>query len=102
MGGENTLYYPAEGAGIGSFRAYFKIGGDDSALLARRLTSFSIDFGEDEEEATGIVEVEANTSLSTLHSSLKDAWHTLDGRRLQGKPTQGGIYIKNGKKITVK
>ena len=102
MGGENTLYYPAEGAGIGSFRAYFKIGDDDNALLARRLTVFSIDFGEGEEEATGIVEVEANTSLSTLHSSLKDAWHTLDGRRLQGKPTQGGIYIKNGKKITVK
>ena len=101
MGEENTLYYPAEGAGIGSFRAYFKIG-DEGALLARRLTSFSIDFGEGEEEATGIVEVEANTSLSTLHSSLKDAWHTLDGRRLQGKPTQGGIYIKNGKKITVK
>ena len=102
MGGENTLYYPAAGAGIGSFRAYFKIGDDDNALLARRLTVFSIDFGEDEEEATGIVEVEANTSLSTLHSSLKDAWHILDGRRLQGKPTQGGIYIKNGKKITVK
>ena len=102
MGEENTLYYPAEGAGIGAQRAYFKIGGDDSALLARRLTSFSIDFGEDEEEATGIVEVEANTSLSNLQSSLKDAWHTLDGRRLQGKPTQGGIYIKNGKKITVK
>lgn len=102
MGSENTLFYPTTGAGIGSFRAYFKIGGDDSALLARRLTSFSIDFGEGEEEATGIVEVEANTSLSTLHSSLKDAWHTLDGRRLQGKPTQGGIYIKNGKKITVK
>ena len=102
MGEENTLYYPAAGAGIGSFRAYFKIGGDEGALLARRLTSFSIDFGEGEEEATGIVEVEANTSLSTLHSSLKDAWHTLDGRRLQGKPTQGGIYIKNGKKITVK
>ena len=102
MGEENTLYYPAAGAGIGSFRAYFKIGDDDNALLARRLTSFSIDFGEDEEEATGIVEVEANTSLSTLQSSLKDAWHTLDGRRLQGKPTQGGIYIKNGKKITIK
>jgi len=50
MGEENTLYYPAEGAGIGSFRAYFKIGDDDNALLARRLTSFSIDFGEDEEE----------------------------------------------------
>ena len=31
-----------------------------------------------------------------------DAWYTLDGRRLQGQPTQKGIYINNGKKIVVK
>ena len=31
-----------------------------------------------------------------------DAWHTLDGRRLSGKPTQRGIYINNGKKIVIK
>ncbi len=29
-------------------------------------------------------------------------WYTLDGRRLQGKPTQKGIYISNGKKIHIK
>ena len=44
LGGENKLYYPAAGAGIGAQRAYFKIG-DDGALLARRLTAFNIDFG---------------------------------------------------------
>ncbi len=26
-------------------------------------------------------------------------WYTIDGRMLQGKPTQKGIYIYNGKKI---
>ena len=41
MGGENTLYYPTAGAGIGAQRAYFKIG-SDGALLARRLT-YSLD-----------------------------------------------------------
>lgn len=29
-------------------------------------------------------------------------WYTLDGRRLQGKPTRKGIYISNGKKIYMK
>ena len=29
-------------------------------------------------------------------------WYTLDGRHLQGKPTQKGIYISNGKKIHIK
>ncbi len=31
-----------------------------------------------------------------------DAWYTLDGRRLDGKPTQRGIYINNGKKVAIK
>lgn len=29
-------------------------------------------------------------------------WYSLDGRRLQGKPMGGGIYIHNGRKIVVK
>ncbi|MBQ7180332.1 MAG: hypothetical protein IJR87_03465, partial [Bacteroidaceae bacterium] len=31
-----------------------------------------------------------------------EAWYTLDGRKLEGKPTQKGIYINNGLKVTVK
>jgi hypothetical protein len=31
-----------------------------------------------------------------------DAWYTLDGRRLSGKPTQKGIYINNSKKVVIK
>ncbi len=95
MGEENTLYYPTTGAGIGAQRAYFKIG-DEGALLARRLTSFSIDFGEGEEEATGIINVSAETSNNA------DGWYSLDGRKLVGKPTQNGIYINNGKKVVIK
>ncbi len=30
------------------------------------------------------------------------AWYTLDGRRMQGKPAQKGLYIRNGKKVMVK
>ena len=95
MGGANTLYYPTAGAGIGAQRAYFKIG-SDGALLARRLTAFNIDFGDD--EATGII------SLSTDSKDSKDnaAWYTLDGRRLQGKPNVKGLYINNGRKVVIK
>ena len=28
-----------------------------------------------------------------------ETWYTLDGRRLNGHPTQKGLYVKNGKKI---
>lgn len=33
---------------------------------------------------------------------VNSVWYDLNGRRLQGKPSQKGIYIKNGKKIVVK
>ena len=104
LGGENKLYYPAAGAGIGSCRAYFKIG--DGAQLARSLTSFSIDFGEGD-NATGIINVSAETR------NIADGWFSdqqsecgvafsLDGRKLSGKPTAKGLYIVNGKKVIVK
>jgi len=31
-----------------------------------------------------------------------DTWYTLNGRRLQGKPTTKGIYIYKGKKQIIK
>jgi len=96
MGGANTLYYPTTGAGIGAQRAYFKIG-DDGALLARRLTAFNIDFGDD--ETTGIISIE-NGKLKIENDA--DAWYTLDGRRLNGKPSRAGVYINNGIKVVIK
>ena len=96
MGAANTLYYPTTGAGIGAQRAYFKIGGE-GALLARRLTSFSIDFGDG--ETTGIISIE-NGKWKIENDA--DAWYTIDGRKLDGKPTQRGIYVNNGKKVAIK
>ena len=26
-------------------------------------------------------------------------WYTLDGRKLQGRPTSKGLYIRNGKRV---
>ena len=95
MGGANTLYYPTAGAGIGAQRAYFKIG--DGVSAARQLTGFDIDFGEG--ETTGILNIEHST-LNIEHSA--DAWFTLDGRRLSGKPSVKGVYVNNGRKVIIK
>jgi hypothetical protein len=110
MGGENMLYYPTTGAGLGAQHAYFKIGGDGAK--ARRITGFSIDFGDG--EATGIISAEANScvpsvasdqrssaSLFTIPSSLSD-WYTIHGVKLDGKPTRSGVYIHNGVKVVIK
>ena len=37
-----------------------------------------------------------------LADSDDDAWYTLNGTRLDGKPATKGIYIRNGKKVVVK
>ena len=95
MSGNNTLYYPASGAGIGAQRAYFKIGEDGA--LARLLTSFNFDFGGDG-NTTGIFSVQGEGF--TVNSS--NGWYTLGGQKLQGKPVVPGIYIINGKKIVIK
>jgi hypothetical protein len=47
------------------------------------------------------LQAEANSSLFTIHSSLSE-WYTLDGRRLNGKPTQRGVYVSNGRKVVIK
>jgi hypothetical protein len=41
---------------------------------------------------TGIAEVKTKSPVS-------DGWFTLDGRRLGGKPSRSGIYIRNGAKV---
>ena len=48
-----------------------------------------------EGSATGIERVN-RTPITNNH------WYTLDGRRLNGKPTQKGIYINNGIKVVIK
>ena len=102
LGAGNKLYYPtASGFKVNAFRGYFQLkqgltAGDPNAGVR----AFVLNFGDDS-NATGIVSAEANSSLFTLHSSLSE-WYSLDGCRLNGKPTAKGIYINNGRKVVIK
>ena len=45
------------------------------------------------------------TGISMMLSDKADldgTWYSLDGCKLQGKPTTKGVYIVNGKKVVVK
>ena len=48
-------------------------------------------------EPTAITFVEADGD-----DRFKDGWYTISGVKLNGKPTEKGIYIYNGKKTTIK
>ena len=52
----------------------------------------------------GVEVVKGETGVTSIeHSPLNiDHYYTLDGRMLQGKPTQKGVYIHNGIKVVIK
>lgn len=37
-----------------------------------------------------------------LNGLASGTWFTLDGQRLNGKPTAKGLYINNGRKVVIK
>ena len=59
-----------------------------------------------EEETTGIkpptISPEGERTEAFPREGLDGVWYTLDGRKLNGKPTQKGLYIVNGRKTIVK
>ena len=50
-------------------------------------------------EVTPIGSLQTKTGEVTFDN---DAWYSLDGRRMVGKPTAKGIYVNNGKKVVIK
>ena len=49
------------------------------------------------DESTGVEDVRCK-----MEEGRNDKWYTLDGRRLSGKPTKKGLYIRNGEKRVVR
>ena len=96
MTANNQLKYTGNKRTLKSCRAYFQF--SESILSATR--DFVLDFGDDDKVTTGIGEV-TDSSLFTHHSSLSE-WHSLDGRKLDKKPTAKGVYIQNGRKVVMK
>ena len=84
--GGNKLTYPKNDGNINCFRAYFQLKGD-AASLAR---AFRMSFDDNMTGITTVISDEPTTASGT---------YTLDGRRIEGEPTQKGMYIVNGKKV---
>ena len=86
-------FVKVRGAGtLGANKAYLKFV-TDQQLSAPQYISISGDLGEG---TTGL-------DASLVNSEeVNSVWYDLNGRKLNGKPAQKGIYIKNGKKIVVK
>lgn len=89
VSGGNSLTYPSGNGNINGFRAYFQLKGD--AVTQAR--AFSMNYGDN---VTGI------TTIVSDEPTMTNAIYTLDGRRIEGNPTEKGVYIVKGKKVIIK
>ena len=83
------LVHPTAVGDMKDFRGYFVM--HEAAAGARE---FVIDFGDDEISRIQLIENTNRTNDTNVYD--------LQGRKLDGKPTQKGVYIQNGKKRVIK
>ena len=91
MGANNTLYYPSQAMTIGAQRAVFRLHGIVAGTPQSNVRAIVLNF-DDDGEATGIAPMDNGKWIMDNEAG---AWYTLDGRRLNGKPTRKGLYINN-------
>ena len=85
-GSQGIGFYKLKDTGtIGAHKAYLTYGGNSARAFFRL------------DGTTGVEEVQG----SRFKVQGSDAWYTIDGRKLYGKPTVKGIYIVNGKAVSV-
>ena len=98
------------GAFIKPMRCYLSYVGQSAPAPARALTR-SAAATDDLPQSITVRLVSRNgetTAIGTLDTTTgelsfdSEAWYTLDGVRLSGKPSTKGIYINNGKKVVIK
>lgn len=85
----NNAFVLADGTSLADKRCYIHL----SAPAATR--SLTIDGGDG---TTGLSE----ELIVNSEEGDSDVWYDMSGRRLQGKPTRKGLYIRNGKKTVIK
>ena len=82
LGSDGKLHCPeADGFYLNAFRA-----------------GFLVDLGDVVAPSSIVVNLGEGTGIETVQGSglTVQGWYTLDGRKLQGKPTKKGVYINNG------
>ena len=97
-----------DGAYFPAFRAYLAYTGSEGSLTQARAKRggetgipeyITVRLIGKNGEITGIGEIRLSTGEVTFDSN---AWHDLNGRKLDGEPTVKGIYINGGHKVVIK
>ncbi len=101
----------AAGAWLKPMRCYLVYNGSTEGGTfqnARRMTR-GTSASEELPQTITVVLLSSNggtTSVGTINALTGeisfDGWYTMDGRKLDGKPTKKGLYINNGRKVVIK
>ncbi|MBR6016574.1 MAG: M60 family metallopeptidase, partial [Prevotella sp.] len=92
----NTNEAIAAGIANGTYSLVASLGDDTDLLLSGPGTMYTgAAHAKSIDEATGI------RSIDNERTTNGD-WYTIDGVKLNGKPTEKGVYIVNGRKVVVK
>ena len=87
-------FIKVRGAGtLAANKAYLFVEGNNTPASI----PFRRSIGGEGEGTTSIDNLNVNDNLNDNEAT----WYDLNGRKLNGKPAQKGIYIKNGKKVVV-
>lgn len=83
-------FYRATSGTLKANHCYLAMPNTDSNPAPARMM-----FGSGDGDATGI-------DVPVVEEENGNDWYSLDGRKLQKRPTQKGVYISNGKKVVIK
>ena len=100
--------YAKEGAAVPPLRCFLTYKNGEQYAGARSMTrgttseedlpqSITVRLIGTNGETTNIVTMDTFTG-----DILTDGWYSMDGMKLEGKPTKKGLYINNGKKVVIK
>ena len=93
LGAANQLYWPSADRTINAFRGYFNV----NLSGAGQVRSIRLNLGD---KVTGVTLID-NGQWTIDNYAGTDSWYDLQGRKLNFKPTQKGIYIHQGRKISI-
>ena len=89
LGPDGKLHCPeADGFYLNAFRA-----------------GFLVDLGDVVTPSSIVINLNDGTGIRSIDNGqliIDNSWYSLDGRKLQGKPSRAGVYINNGIKRVVK
>ena len=105
-GFRSNMYYFSTAA---DKNEYYK-GNATNTTYLRPLGAYFVDNADDAATKHRVISIEEPNGNTTEISAITvdgafveaDGWYTTNGIRLQGAPTEKGVYIRNGKKIVIK